>query len=217
MTARAAINRDAQSLGPSFVMLAGKYRPDPATLDALARKVIAGGSKVWGEAEMPPHPGLSTARCQDHRRVHAERERSGVSRRCRSRAATRRRCRQTTMAAAGSSFARPTPTGRSRICRRRPPHVDASAALADLTPASADVHSNVSFGSRTSGGGSATRNTAVTAMATEPHRLQAARPHGRSTAIAVATSTGRKHGRARRDHRDPIRARPKARCSVRPP
>jgi cytochrome c551/c552 len=51
--------RDAQAIGPSFTMLAAKYQPDPPTLTALAKKVIAGGGKVWGDAEMPPHPGMS--------------------------------------------------------------------------------------------------------------------------------------------------------------
>ena len=40
--------------------LAAKYKPDAATLDALARKVRAGGTGVWGtEQSMPPHPSLT--------------------------------------------------------------------------------------------------------------------------------------------------------------
>ncbi len=52
--------RDTPSVGPTFVMLSEKYRADPTTIGALAMKVRMGGSKVWGEAEMPPHPTLTT-------------------------------------------------------------------------------------------------------------------------------------------------------------
>jgi cytochrome c len=51
------------------------------------------------------------------------------------------------------------------------------------------VHRNVSFGSRTSGGGSATRNTAVTAMATSHIGYKSLDLTG-VRRVQVATSTG---------------------------
>ena len=49
-------NREAKSRGPSFVQLAEKYKPEPATLKQLADKIRAGGSGVWGQENMPAHP-----------------------------------------------------------------------------------------------------------------------------------------------------------------
>ena len=49
-------NRETKSRGPSFVQLAEKYDPETATLAALAAKIRAGGSGVWGEEVMPAHP-----------------------------------------------------------------------------------------------------------------------------------------------------------------
>jgi cytochrome c len=181
-------NREAQSLGPSFVMLAGKYRPDPATLDALVRKVIAGGSKVWGEAEMPPHPGLSP----HDAKIILEFMLSASDRTI---SALPLRGRHTPVLA-------PDDTGRGRLVLRAvytdrpvqnlPAQTSALTRVlrsADLTPASADLHSNVSFGSRTSGGGSATRNTAVTAMATSHIGYKSLDLTG-VRRVQVATSTG---------------------------
>jgi cytochrome c len=52
-------NRDNKTVGPTYRDLAGKYRPDDATLSQLAAKVRAGGSGVWGSVPMPSHPLLS--------------------------------------------------------------------------------------------------------------------------------------------------------------
>ncbi|MGH9370338.1 MAG: PQQ-dependent sugar dehydrogenase, partial [Vicinamibacterales bacterium] len=49
-------NREAKSRGPSFVQLAEKYKPDPATLTQLAGKIRTGGTGVWGQEVMPAHP-----------------------------------------------------------------------------------------------------------------------------------------------------------------
>jgi cytochrome c len=51
------------SVGPSFYSIAEKYYrqdkdPNPM-LDVLARKIIAGGSGVWGKKQMSAHPQLS--------------------------------------------------------------------------------------------------------------------------------------------------------------
>jgi cytochrome c len=49
-------NQKNKSRGPSFIELAEKYKPNPETLDQLAAKVRTGGSGVWGQEVMPPHP-----------------------------------------------------------------------------------------------------------------------------------------------------------------
>jgi cytochrome c len=52
---------DRQSIGPAFTAVAQKYRSDTSALAYLARKIRRGGSGVWGNVMMPPHPGLSEA------------------------------------------------------------------------------------------------------------------------------------------------------------
>lgn len=47
------------SAGPSYTQIAEKYRDDPKALEVLSRKVIAGGGGVWGEVQMPAHPGIT--------------------------------------------------------------------------------------------------------------------------------------------------------------
>ena len=47
-------------VGPSFKEIATKYAgADEAMVDTLAGKVINGGSGVWGQIPMTPHPNLS--------------------------------------------------------------------------------------------------------------------------------------------------------------
>ena len=47
-------------IGPSFKEIATKYAgADDAMVDSLAGKVINGGSGVWGQVPMTPHPALS--------------------------------------------------------------------------------------------------------------------------------------------------------------
>tara|TARA_Y100001934_G_scaffold276949_1_gene374602 strand:- start:1573 stop:4212 length:2640 start_codon:yes stop_codon:yes gene_type:complete len=55
---------DAISAGPSYQMVANKYENNTKAPELLANKVINGGSGVWGEYPMPPHPqhSLSQAR-----------------------------------------------------------------------------------------------------------------------------------------------------------
>jgi cytochrome c len=54
-------NRDNKTVGPTYRDLAGKYRPDDATLNQLTAKVKAGGSGVWGSVPMPSHPLVSVS------------------------------------------------------------------------------------------------------------------------------------------------------------
>ncbi|HTH82898.1 MAG TPA: PQQ-dependent sugar dehydrogenase [Mucilaginibacter sp.] len=46
-------------LGPAFVQVAEKYKGDPAAPDRLVKKIISGGSGVWGDAMMAAHPTLA--------------------------------------------------------------------------------------------------------------------------------------------------------------
>jgi cytochrome c len=47
-------------VGPAFKEIATKYAgADEAMVDSLAGKVINGGSGVWGQIPMTPHPNLS--------------------------------------------------------------------------------------------------------------------------------------------------------------
>ncbi|MBK5270604.1 MAG: c-type cytochrome [Bacteroidia bacterium] len=48
--------------GPPFREVANKYANEPDTIVAhLAHKVIEGGSGVWGQIPMTPHPTISQA------------------------------------------------------------------------------------------------------------------------------------------------------------
>jgi cytochrome c len=46
-------------LGPAFTQVAIKYKGDPGAMDHLYKKIISGGSGVWGDAMMPAHPTLA--------------------------------------------------------------------------------------------------------------------------------------------------------------
>ena len=50
-----------KGIGPSFEMIAAKYRLTDDIIQTLSAKIIKGGSGVWGRQVMTPHPGLSTA------------------------------------------------------------------------------------------------------------------------------------------------------------
>lgn len=52
---------DKKVTGPAYRDVANKYESNEATIDSLAAKVIKGGSGVWGNIPMTPHPALSEA------------------------------------------------------------------------------------------------------------------------------------------------------------
>lgn len=52
-------------IGPSFKEVAAEYKPTDENITKLANKVINGGTGVWGETAMPPHPNLSEADAKD--------------------------------------------------------------------------------------------------------------------------------------------------------
>jgi cytochrome c len=54
-----------KSIGPAYMDVASKYKGDNTALERLTKKVIAGGSGVWGETAMAAHPQLSAADAAD--------------------------------------------------------------------------------------------------------------------------------------------------------
>jgi cytochrome c len=52
---------DEKTTGPAYRDVANKYQNNDATVELLAKKVIAGGKGNWGEVPMTPHPNLSEA------------------------------------------------------------------------------------------------------------------------------------------------------------
>ncbi len=47
---------DAASAGPAYKTVALKYKDDPGASERLAQKILNGGTGVWGQLPMPPHP-----------------------------------------------------------------------------------------------------------------------------------------------------------------
>lgn len=52
---------DEKIIGPTYRDVANKYDNTEANVKMLAAKVIAGGSGVWGDVAMTPHPNVSQA------------------------------------------------------------------------------------------------------------------------------------------------------------
>jgi cytochrome c len=47
------------SIGPAYDQVAAKYsNPADSTVERLIKKVISGGSGIWGSVPMTPHPAL---------------------------------------------------------------------------------------------------------------------------------------------------------------
>ncbi|PXX30503.1 PA14 domain-containing protein [Arenibacter sp. ARW7G5Y1] len=51
-------NETAKTVGPSYMSIAEKYGDDSGTIEKLVGKIKTGGSGVWGQAAMTPHPDL---------------------------------------------------------------------------------------------------------------------------------------------------------------
>ncbi len=45
-----------KSIGPTYTEVAKKYAKDPEAVPRLAEKILKGGTGVWGQQPMPPHP-----------------------------------------------------------------------------------------------------------------------------------------------------------------
>ncbi|NND70543.1 MAG: DUF1080 domain-containing protein, partial [Rhodothermales bacterium] len=52
-------NAEVKTVGPSWQAIAVRYDRSEATKNRLATRIIEGGSGIWGEALMTPHPDLS--------------------------------------------------------------------------------------------------------------------------------------------------------------
>lgn len=50
---------DEKLIGPSYKEVAKKYEASDANIKYLADKIINGGSGVWGDIPMTPHPAIS--------------------------------------------------------------------------------------------------------------------------------------------------------------
>lgn len=50
---------EEKAIGPAYRDVANKYANDAQTVKMLADKIIKGGSGVWGQIPMTPHPALS--------------------------------------------------------------------------------------------------------------------------------------------------------------
>ncbi|MDB5190994.1 MAG: hypothetical protein JWQ96_557 [Segetibacter sp.] len=45
--------------GPSYKAIANKYQDNSENISSLVKKIIIGGSGVWGQVMMTPHPQVS--------------------------------------------------------------------------------------------------------------------------------------------------------------
>ena len=52
---------DRKSIGPTYQDVAAKYKNDAKAVDYLVKKIIQGGTGVWGDVAMAAHPQLSVA------------------------------------------------------------------------------------------------------------------------------------------------------------
>jgi len=48
-----------KKIGPAYQDVANKYAGVDTAVDYLAKKIVAGGTGVWGTVPMTPHPALS--------------------------------------------------------------------------------------------------------------------------------------------------------------
>jgi cytochrome c len=52
-------------IGPSFERIAAKYQKNPKAIEFLTEKIINGGTSVWSDEIMPPHPDLKVPQVQE--------------------------------------------------------------------------------------------------------------------------------------------------------
>lgn len=52
---------DKKLVGPSYKEVAAKYASDKTAADKLAKKIVAGGSGVWGAVPMPANAQVNEA------------------------------------------------------------------------------------------------------------------------------------------------------------
>ena len=54
-------NQEVKTIGPAYVDIAEKYEYTHTSIASLSQKIIKGGSGIWGEQAMSPHPDLMPA------------------------------------------------------------------------------------------------------------------------------------------------------------
>jgi cytochrome c len=55
---------EEKNIGPAYRDVANKYAGQDTAVAYLAHKIKVGGSGVWGEVPMAPHPALTDEECQ---------------------------------------------------------------------------------------------------------------------------------------------------------
>jgi cytochrome c len=61
MDCKACHKINEKSVGPSFTAVAKKYNVSTASTSHLGKKITVGGHGVWGDVDMPAHPGIKPA------------------------------------------------------------------------------------------------------------------------------------------------------------
>ncbi len=56
---------DTKMTGPSFSEISKKYPLSKENIEALAIKIKNGGSGVWGNVPMPPHPSITEEQAKE--------------------------------------------------------------------------------------------------------------------------------------------------------
>lgn len=57
--------KDQKVIGPAYTAVANKYYGSDTAVNYLAHKIINGGSGVWGQIAMPPHPELNMPQAKE--------------------------------------------------------------------------------------------------------------------------------------------------------
>jgi cytochrome c len=52
-------------IGPSYDLVAQRYRGQPSAVDSLAKRIINGSTGIWGDLKMPPHPDLKVEQVKE--------------------------------------------------------------------------------------------------------------------------------------------------------
>ncbi len=59
MDCKTCHKENEKSIGPNYMEIAEKYKKDPNAIVYLQKRMIDGGSGVWGEVVMPAHPNIT--------------------------------------------------------------------------------------------------------------------------------------------------------------
>ena len=59
MDCKSCHKEDGASIGPSYLAVSEKYKDDPNMLSYIRKKIVEGGSGVWGEVTMAAHPNIT--------------------------------------------------------------------------------------------------------------------------------------------------------------